>query len=227
MTNSVQLRIQIPESMIEKVRYEDELDYDWWHDVLECYFDEHPDDFNGIWHDAWEWESSKKTRRKWNVEFDLFRQGEYAFFPCGVRNWELFLTARNLEDKFPLVLRYHRDGQGNDIELIAKQHRYNSCSFCIDFEEYNVSWAWNDVDPDVAELLDKLLYDEIDQLKVLVEDEVQDLFDKLEDELKAEYDWRHSDEYISDMIDANWHHDEIVSYCLENDEPVVWQSANC
>ena len=47
------------------------------------------------------------------------------------------------------------------------------------------------------------------------------------DELKAEYDWRHSDEYITDMIDANWHHDEIVSYCLENDEPVVWQSANC
>lgn len=227
MTNSVQLRIQIPKSMVEKARHEDELDYDWWHNVLECYFDEHQDGFNGIWHDAWEWESSKKTRRKWNVEFDLFRQGEYVFFPCGVRNWELFLTSRNLEDKFPLVLRYHRDGQGNDIELIAKQHSYYSCSFYIDFEDYNVSWAWNDVDPNTVELLDKLLYDEIDQLKALVEDEVQDLFDKLEDELKAEYEWLTGDEHITDMIDANYSHDEIVSYCLENEEPVVWQSANC
>ena len=225
MTNSIQLRIQIPESLIEDIRYKDHLDDYWWHDTLDCFFDEHPDDFNGIWHDAWETDS--KGRRRWNVDFDLFRQGEYVFFPCGVRDWAKFLVMRGLQDQFPLVLRYHRDGQGNDIELVARKHAFNSCTFYIDFEEYNVSWAWNDVDPDTVELLDKLLYDEIDQLKVIVEDEVQDLFDQLEDDLKAEHEWLTSDEYITDMIDANWHHDEIVSYCLENDEPVVWQSANC
>lgn len=231
MTHSVQLRIQIPEAMVEKFR-QDYFEDDWWHDTVDSFFEQYGDQFtehnkiDGMNVDPWEYEVTRRPRRNYNVEFDLFRQGEYVYFPCSVTDWTAFLTARNLQDQFPIVLRYHQYGQGNDLE-ISTGHHYNSCTFSVECETHNVGWNWNGMDETTCELMDTWLFEELEKLKELVQDECQALFDKLQEDLEAEYEWLTGDEYITDMIYANYSHDDIVEWCLDHDEPVEWRSASC
>lgn len=225
----MELRIQIPNSLMEHWRRQD-FEWDWYENVYEMFFEDHPEEFDGIWHEAWEYESPHRKvfkPRKYNVSFQLYTQGSYVYFPCGVTNWAKFLKARGLEDEFPTVLRYHQHGQGEALVFKAARHSHNSCTFYVDVSDTDISWHWNGMDESLVELMDEWLSEEIDRLEDIVQGEIEELFGRLQSELEDACDEISSDEYIRDAIYANWDDDEIFAWCLEHDDGVVWKSAPC
>lgn len=231
MQNQLCLELQLPEPLLDKYRYA-LLDDHWWHATVDGFFDYHAKGFNinGLLVDPWVAEFRRPgqavARREYQVDFELSRQGEYAYFPCSVCDITQYITTRGLADQFPTLLKYHEYGKGNDLEFITR-HAQGSCSFYIEYEPHNLGWYWNDMDESTTELMDQWLIEEADALNEIIYSEVEDLFAELKADLQADYDWQASDEYLVDFFKNNWTLDETVAYLLRHGWPVVWQSPAC
>jgi hypothetical protein len=178
----------------------------------------------GMWHEGYTYDYKK--RQSCLMEFELYNPS-YVYFRCGASDWEKFLTVHGLTDKFPLVLRYHLHGEGNSLSMVTDRHSYRDPSSHIEWDSSNVSWQWNgDHDEHTVELLDKLLYDEIEALAEIVKGIVKAEFDQLLDNLTEEYEYRTSEEFVRDDLEQRMTDDELMEWAIDNDEyeKLTWKS---
>lgn len=208
--SSIQLELKIPSKMLDNRRYDYVERFKWWVDPFNQFIE-------GFEERTGMWEYSINTQHYAGVTFDFYDQ--FAYFRCGVSNWEKFLTVHNLKDKYPTVLNYYNLGKGFSVQMIAVSNSHRSRSWTLEYEDYGVSWAWN-MDEANAELADKWLNEEIKELKDFVKDLIEQEFSTLLKILEKKYDYLTSDEFLSDNITD----EDVVQYCLDNDEPLIWES---
>ena len=221
-SRSVELRLQLPDSLLDHYRYSDLEDAWWWTDICDNFF-EGFEDQTGLYAGAYD-----HGNKRYTVDFDMdYRQ---CYFPCGVYNWPKFLEANGLTDQFPTILRYHEHGAGNALEMTMERVNYGrSCYKAhLDVSDHSVGWDWNDdLDETTIELLNDWLTQETKALAEIVEDKITDQYDQLLAELAAEAEWLTSDEHLTNFFQEHWELDELVTWCLDHDEPVVWLSTPC
>ncbi len=224
---SITLHLQVPDALVQSKLYDyTDTDSDWWRDVVDMFFEDF-EERTGLWHEAYS--EDFKGRKHCAVEFELYNP-RYVYFKCGVFNWTKFLATHKLEDKFPIVLRYHQYGQGHNIVFHTDTTGYgyrNACTFHLEYDDSYVSWQWNDgMDEAAKEMGDDWMNQEIKELLEFVENLIDSEFDRLLDDLDSEYEWLCSEEYVRQQIEDNWSDDEIIDWGLNNVSPpqLTWIS---
>jgi hypothetical protein len=206
----------------------DYTEYDWYTDEYDSFF-ENFTERTGLWHEAYT--KDAKGRRLWAVEFGLYNP-RYVYFKCGCGDWTTFLALHGLTEKYPLVLRYHQYGQGEDIRVNteAAGYRNYSCGFNLEYDDANVSWQWNsDLDESTLEMMNDWLYAEIAELLEFVKDLIRAEFDTLLANLDSEYEYLCSEEYVRETLRDTHDDDELLQWAVENDEVVhlTWKAQHC
>lgn len=225
--NSITLTLQVPDRMVQDRLY-DYTDNDWYTDEYDSFFESFTER-TGLWDAAYT--KDAKGRRVWHVEFDLYNP-RYVYFKCGCGDWAAFLALHGLTEKYPLVLRYHQYGQGENILFTTEKagYRHYSCGFNLEYEDANISWQWNsDLDEATLEMMDGWLHAEIAELLEFVEDLVRTEFDTLLANLDSEYEYLCSEEYVRENIKINYDDDELITWAVEHDEVLnlTWKAQPC
>lgn len=127
----------------------------------------------------------------------FYSQGDGASIACSV-DLIAFLKRNRLSKRYASLLYWLRRGGWTNFLTISRRHWGN-------YVHHNLLYA------DSSDILDNLNYenasgkaiDQLEDISKLVLEEVQEKSLELYQQLQAEYEWHFTDEYMTDMCQAN------------------------